>query len=47
MVLIAQGAKLRSSFMSLGVTTEAAASLLLPATVSRQRAAESSSPSRG
>lgn len=40
MVLIASGARLKVPFMSLGVTTEAAASLLLPATTGRQRASE-------
>lgn len=40
MVLIASDARLKVPFMSLGVTTEAAASLLLPATTGRQRAAE-------
>lgn len=41
MVLIASDARLKVPFMSLGVTTEAAASLLLPATTGRQRAAGS------
>lgn len=40
MVLMASDARLKVPFMSLGVTTEAAASLLLPATVGRQRASE-------
>ncbi|MCZ7629521.1 MAG: enoyl-CoA hydratase-related protein [Microthrixaceae bacterium] len=40
MALIANDARLKVPFMSLGVTTEAAASLLLPATTGRQRAAE-------
>lgn len=40
MALIASDARLKVPFMSLGVTTEAAASLLLPATTGRQRAAE-------
>jgi enoyl-CoA hydratase/carnithine racemase len=38
-VLMAEGARLRAPFVSLGVTTEASASLLLPATVGWQQAA--------
>jgi enoyl-CoA hydratase/carnithine racemase len=38
-VIIAEGARLRAPFVSLGVTTEASASLLLPATVGWQNAA--------
>jgi len=40
MALIASDARLKVPFMSLGVTTEAAASLLLPAVTGPQRAAE-------
>lgn len=40
MVLIAHDARLRLPFMSLGVTTEAAASVLLPSVTGHQRAAE-------
>ncbi len=40
MVLIAHDARLKLPFMSLGVTTEASASHLLPATAGRQRASE-------
>lgn len=38
-VFIAEGARLKAPFVSLGVTTEASASLLLPATVGWQEAA--------
>jgi len=38
-VFMAQGARLKAPFVSLGVTTEASASLLLPATIGWQEAA--------
>jgi len=38
-VLMAEGARLKAPFVSLGVTTEASASLLLPATIGWQEAA--------
>jgi enoyl-CoA hydratase/carnithine racemase len=38
-VFIAEGARLKAPFVSLGVTTEASASLLLPATIGWQEAA--------
>jgi enoyl-CoA hydratase/carnithine racemase len=38
-VLMAQSARLKAPFVSLGVTTEASASLLLPATIGWQEAA--------
>ena len=40
LVLIADDARLKAPFISLGVTTEASASVLLPATMGWQRAAE-------
>lgn len=40
LVLMGRGARLKAPFVSLGVTTEASASVLLPATVGWQRAAE-------
>ncbi|MFM7067897.1 MAG: enoyl-CoA hydratase/isomerase family protein [Actinomycetes bacterium] len=39
-VLIAESARLKVPFLSLGVTTEASASLLMPAVMGRQRAME-------
>lgn len=39
-VIMAESARLRAPFISLGVTTEASASVLLPATMGWQRAAE-------
>jgi len=40
LVLMAQNARLKVPFLSLGVTTEASASLLMPAVMGRQRAME-------
>jgi enoyl-CoA hydratase/carnithine racemase len=40
LVLMAQSARLKVPFLSLGVTTEASASLLMPAVMGRQRAME-------